>query len=275
MRKLIRRLMTSQYYASIFKQNKEQISELRTLLADQKSKDTLDGILRAYRAVIRKPGYYFTRIADGTCGCYHFTAEDGYRVYGTANPYFLHDIFTLDRNMVYLDGGAYLGDTIQQLLKILHGPCKYIYSFEPNDENYRKMEASVKKYGPIVRCFNAGLDDHNGTAPFLKADASSRVSTLGTDNIHVIDIRSFLAELTENLPTFIKLDIEGKEQEVLNAMSDFIRSNHPDLAVSAYHSLYDLWEIPLQIHRINPDYRVYLRHQSNYFTETVCYAAQP
>ena len=274
MRKIIRKITTSRYYLSVFKQNREQISKLYSILADQKSRDTLDGILKAYTTVLRKPGHYFTGIANDECGCYHFTTEDGYKVYGTANPYFLNDIFTLDTKMVYLDGGAYIGDSIQQLIKILNGPCRYIYSFEPNDENYRKMEASVRAFSSHVRCFNAGLDDHDGVVSFLKADAGSRVSETGTDKTDVIDVRKFLAGLTENLPTFIKLDIEGKEQDVINGMSDFIKSNHPDLAISVYHSLNDLWEIPLQIHKINPSYRIYLRHQSNYFTETVCYATQ-
>lgn len=274
MRKFIRKLTTSQYYANIFKQNKKQISELCSLLADQKSRDTLSGIIKAYKTVLHPPWYYFARIADGACSCYHFTSKEGYKVYGTSNPYFLEDIFNLNSDMIFLDGGAYIGDTIQLLSELLHGPCKYIYAFEPNDENFKKMKASVKKYGPCVCCINSGLDNHDRVVSFLKADAGSRISTDGTEEITVLDAGKFLSDLTENVPTFIKLDIEGKEPEVIKAMDAFIKTHRPDLAISVYHKLEDLWEIPLQIHKINPAYKIYLRHQSNYFTETVCYATQ-
>ncbi len=274
MRNFMKKLSTAKYYADIFKQNEKNISRLYNLLADQKSKDTLSGIMKAYKVTLRAPGYYFTRIAEGDCSCYHFTTKEGYRVCGTSNPYFLNDIFTLNSEMVYLDGGAYIGDTIQLLIKILNKPCRYIYSFEPNEDNYRKMEATVKKYGSHIQCFNAGLGNHDGIVSFIRADAGSRISTEGTDKIHLIDTRRFLAELTENVPNFIKLDIEGKESEVVEAMSDFIKTNRPDLAISVYHRLEDLWEVPLLIHRIYPGYRIYLRHHSNYFTETVCYATQ-
>lgn len=274
MRKFIKKLTTKQYYTNIFRKNKSEIAQLYEILVDQKSKDTLNGVIKAYRAVLRTPGYYFTKISDQECSRYHFTTKSGYRVCGTANPYFLEDIFSLDGEMVYLDGGAYIGDTIRLLIETLHEPCKYIYAFEPNDESYSNMEKNVNNCASYIRCFNVGLGNRDGSASFFKADAGSRVHKKGTEQINVIDMGKFLSELTENIPTFIKLDIEGNESEVVEAMSDFLRSNQPDLAVSVYHKLEDLWEIPLQIHRINPNYKIYLRHQSNYFTETICYATR-
>ncbi len=274
MRKFIKKLTTSRYYAEIFKENNQQLSELYSILQDDESRITLDGILKAYKTISRKPGYYFSEVADGECNNYHFTAADGYKVYGTDNPYFIDEIFHISKEMVYLDGGAYIGDTIQLLYKILGGSCRYVYAFEPNDENYEKLLNVAKRFGNSISCFNAGLDDHDGTVSFIKSDAGSRISENGTESIRVVDIRRFLSELKENYPSFIKLDIEGKEEDVIFAMSDYIKERKPDLAISIYHSLCDLWKIPLQIYRLNPSYKIYLRHQSNYFTETVCYATQ-
>ena len=274
MSKYLRTITTSLYYRNIFKKCKSDISELISLLADQKSKDTLKGLLKAYTSVRRPPAYYFSKIANDICNCYHFTTLDGFEVYGTENPYFLQEIFSLDKDMVYLDGGAYIGDTIQLLCKKIGGACKRIYAFEPNDENYERLLISSRKLGDVISCVNAGLDNHDGTVAFLKADAGSRVSDEGTEKIDVINIKRFLAELSEDYPTFVKLDIEGKESEVIAAMSEFIKEYYPDMAISVYHKLEDLWEIPLQIHRINPEYKIYLRHQSNYYTETVCYATK-
>ncbi len=272
MGKYWKKLTTSLYYRKIFRKNRKEISMLYRRLADQKSKNTLRGILKAYTTIFLTPEFYFSEIADADCRCYHFTTQDGYRVCGTENPYFLPDIFSLDRDMVYLDGGAYIGDTVQLLLKTLGGPCKKIYAFEPNDENFKKLLQSSANFADAISCINAGLDDHDGTASFLKDDAGSRVSEHGTETISVLDAKRFLSELQQDYPTFVKLDIEGKEPAVLAAMADYIQAHQPDMAISVYHTLEDLWRIPLQIAQINPGYQIYLRHQSNYFTETVCYA---
>lgn len=272
MGKYLKKLTTSIYYSKIFKHSKNDINTLYNLLADQKSKDTLKGILKAYTTICKKPEYYFSRITNTNCNNYHFTTANGFKVCGTENPYFLDDIFSFDKEMVYLDGGAYIGDTIQLLFNKLGGACKQTYAFEPNEDIFKKLLESVKVYGNSVTCFKAGLDDHDGTVSFLKADSGSKISDDGTEIIDVVNIKTFLKQLQNNYPTFIKLDIEGKEKVVINAMADFISSKQPDLAISVYHKLEDLWEIPLQIHRLNPKYKIYLRHQSNYFTETVCYA---
>ena len=74
------------------------------------------------------------------------------------------------------------------------------------------------------------------------------------------------------LSNFIKLDIEGKEKEVLMDIEEYIAEQMPDLAICIYHKVEDLWEIPMMIKKINPKYKIYIRHHSNYYTETVCYA---
>ena len=272
MRRIIRRFTTARYYSQIFDENSKNIEDLLDILADERSRTTFIGILKAYTSFFRKPYYYFSNIADSMCKNFHFSAEDGYKVYGTENPYFLKEIFSLDKDMVYLDGGAYIGDTIELLFKVLNGPCKYTYAFEPNDVNFRKIEKLSEKYTDYIACFNAGLDNHTGIVSFVKDDAGSRIIESGAEKIEVIDVGEFLNNLTNNLPTFIKLDIEGKESDVIDSMSIYIKKNSPDLAISIYHKLEDLWQIPLQIHKINPDYKIYIRHQSNYYTETVCYA---
>lgn len=272
MKKYLRKITTRLYYTRIFKENKNDICTLLGLLADQKSKDTFNGILKAYTTIFGTPQRYFSKVANDECCCYHFTTPSGFKVYGTENPYFLSDIFSLDKDMVYLDGGAYIGDSVQLLYKTLGGPCKYTYAFEPDDENFKKLLISTQKFGDKIKCVNAGLDNHDGIVSFLKADAGSRVSEEGTEIIQVVDAKRFLSELIEDLPTFIKLDIEGKESEVLDAMAEYIKEEQPNLAISIYHKLEDLWRIPLQIYKLNPKYKIYIRHQSNYYTETVCYA---
>jgi hypothetical protein len=39
-----------------------------------------------------------------------------------------------------------------------------------------------------------------------------------------------------------------------------------------YHQTSDLYEIPLRVHELHPDYRMYLRHFGNYFDDTLLLA---
>ena len=271
MANLIKQITKSNYYRRIFRENRAKIDELRSVLADDRSAEILDLILKAYKATVRHPGYYFLKAAQ-ECNIFHFVAEDGYVVKGTDNPYFSDEIFNIDNDIVFLDGGGFIGDSLEQLYKKLNGPFRYAYSFEPNPESYAKLLQTVSRHKMNVQCINAGLDNKDGTASFKLSDSGSWIASDGEETITVVDIKRFLKELTDVYPTFIKLDIEGKETDVINAMSDFIKARKPDLAISVYHKLEDLWEIPLLIHSVNKDYKIYLRHQSNYFTETVCYA---
>ena len=60
---------------------------------------------------------------------------------------------------------------------------------------------------------------------------------------------------------FIKLDVEGDEKNVLLGAKELIKNHSPRMMVSAYHKTEDLWELPLLLHKLNPEYRIYLGHQ--------------
>lgn len=71
--------------------------------------------------------------------------------------------------------------------------------------------------------------------------------------------------------TFIKLDIEGAEMDALIGARMSIKKWKPRLAVCVYHRREDLVEIPLYIHGLVPEYKMYLRHYSTCRAETVLY----
>jgi len=43
------------------------------------------------------------------------------------------------------------------------------------------------------------------------------------------------------------------------------------LTIAIYHKPYDLWDIPLLINEINPDYDMYIRAHGDFTTEVVLY----
>lgn len=268
----IQKIKMCLYYRKIFKNNRADVDSLFSMLADQQSKDTLANLMKAYTRIYGKPEYYLSKAANAPCTLYHFSTKTGYKVFGTENPYFLKEIFSFNDSTVYLDGGAYIGDTIETLFKLIGKNLIYVYAFEPNHETYEKLKKTIGKFELSGEYLNLGLSSHDGVEQFYLSDSGSRISKSGDTSVQVINTGRFLSELQVHLPTFIKLDIEGSEQEVLDSAQDYIKNAKPDLAISVYHKLEDLWEIPLMIHKFCPNYKIYLRHQSNYYTETICYA---
>jgi hypothetical protein len=51
-----------------------------------------------------------------------------------------------------------------------------------------------------------------------------------------------------------------------------VAQNAPILAISVYHRPTDLWTIPILMRRLNPRYRLSIRHYSREVDDTVCYA---
>ena len=74
-------------------------------------------------------------------------------------------------------------------------------------------------------------------------------------------------------PTLIKLDIEGFEPAALRGAKKLISSTRPDLAICVYHQPEHLWEIPLFLKTMVPQYRFWMRcHGYNGF-DSVLYAS--
>lgn len=122
--------------------------------------------------------------------------------------------------------------------------------------------------GIRYKLINKGLWSHRDKLKFKSAGCGSAFSDLGDSIVEVDNIDS-LKDIT---PTFIKMDVEGSEYQALVGAKNTIRRSHPRLAICVYHKLEDIWEIPLLIQSIDPDYVFYLRHYSFADNETVLYA---
>ena len=79
-------------------------------------------------------------------------------------------------------------------------------------------------------------------------------------------------ELDNTCPSYLKVDVEGAELDVLAGARRLIAEHAPTLAIVLYHHMADLWTVPLAIKQIRPDYELYLRRYAEDCWETVCYA---
>jgi hypothetical protein len=78
--------------------------------------------------------------------------------------------------------------------------------------------------------------------------------------------------LSAEVPTYIKLDIEGAEMDALKGAAGLIRQHKPVLAVSVYHQQDHLWRIPLYLKTLFPGYQFFLRPHNEEAWDLICYA---
>ena len=182
---IIKRITRANYYRKIFADNKEDIARLNSVLEDRESVDTLNCLISSYCTRWKSPEYYYRKASSQDCTEHHFITDDGYEVKGVENQYFLSEIFELNKCEVFLDGGAYTGDTVKAAQKYFPN-LRLIYAFEPNKETYKKLIDTKRKKGIDVKFFNNGLGKKEGEFRFKNDDAGSRLSDEGSEVIKVL-----------------------------------------------------------------------------------------
>ncbi|HCL00890.1 MAG TPA: hypothetical protein DHW61_00445 [Lachnoclostridium phytofermentans] len=173
---------------------------------------------------------------------------------------------------VFVDAGCCdLGTTLR--LKQHCKKLKRVYAFEPDKSNYETcIKAAEKNFDKdVIRTYCKGTWSKRKTLYFsATSDGSSCISESGTECIEVITIDE-VVDPNERV-TFIKMDVEGSELESLKGAENTIRRDKPKLAICIYHKPEDMYEIPLFIKHIVPEYMLYMRHHSNGDGETALYA---
>lgn len=165
----------------------------------------------------------------------------------------------------FVDIGGFDGFTSEEFRKRCPR-CRRIHFFEPDADNLASAKARLGE-SETVRYYPMGVMDRKETLHFSSQGSSSKVDAGGDVTIHVDRLDALLQEPV----TFIKMDIEGVEGQAIDGALETIARDRPRLAISAYHRADDFWQIPEQILSIREDYRVYLRHYTEGFTETVLY----
>ena len=175
--------------------------------------------------------------------------------------YFPEDIKLSKGYDVFIDCGAYIGDTIQQLIKY-YGKINTLICFEPNIENYNKLQIYLQKNSDNIADTILALPCavYNKEKFFRFKNAGVRSSIVNSEKEG--DERVFSVILDKVLcnfkPTFIKMDIEGSELAALKGARRIIKKYKPDLAICVYHHPTHFWKIPLYLKKLVPEYKLYL-----------------
>lgn len=187
--------------------------------------------------------------------------------------YFDNSIFKFNESETFVDCGALTGDTIQTFNTITNGCYEKIYAFEPETDGFIKMVNNTGSMKNIIY-INTGISDKVSELKFVNLnDGSSHfIFDFEAEDTNCTIKKVLKGDALEINATFIKMDIEGYELKALSGFKNTIKKHKPKLAICIYHKIEDLWEIPLYIKSLNPDYKIFIRHYSSMLFETVCYA---
>ena len=255
-------LFNAEFYAT----HLDEITAARALFADEESRRVYDGIIQ-YKLTGRMD---ILRATESD-------PSDAYR-----------NILHAEEFLTAADLGAYNGDSIRDLRQ--YAPrLRDVIAFEPDRRNFRKLTeyaTALREAGDTltVHPVQAGAWSHTATLTFhgsgnrnagltdAPAEAKGSILPSTADNPYFgktaeVPVTSIdtVCEGDFECHThidYIKYDVEGAETEALLGSRRIIERDAPALLVSAYHRSADLFRLPLLVHELNPDYRLYLRRMA-------------
>jgi FkbM family methyltransferase len=195
----------------------------------------------------------------------------------TADPQYMSDYsvridqqyfeeFMNYKQEVFVDAGGFDGDTSKEFCE-RYGDYKKIIFFEPATKNMALARQRLLGFDRID-FHNIGLSDAKGELRFNPENGSaSSISDSGSETIRVDTLDNIVTESV----SVIKMDLEGWELNALRGSEGHIRRELPKLAIAVYHDSSDFRLIFEYILSIHPKYKVYLRHYTQGWSETVMF----
>ena len=235
----------------VLKEHADDFLWLYKSLGDYRSKQVLYGILNYwYNSDFQELG---------------LAREENY------NQYFDLDLVKPKQTAVYVDIGAYTGDTIINYINTYLN-YKRIYAYEITDESIKAMQNNLKEYPNIIFKKKAAMDVNSEffINNNIESASANTITDEGSQKVIGVTLDSDIKEKID----LIKMDIEGCEERALMGAIGHIKNDTPILLISVYHNHNDLWKLPKLIYSVNDNYQFFLRYFGNryYPTEIVLIA---
>jgi len=224
--------------------NQRKWETLYNCLADQESKATLLDTLR-----------------------YRLSANPKYMTSYTVrlNEQYFESFLKLNGE-TFADAGGFDGDSTAIFCS--HDVnYKEVFFFEPSEKNLTEAKKKLS-HRRDINWMPFGLSDTSGYLAFDPEAGSASSVQMAAD--HAIKIEK-LDDCLNKSVSFIKMDIEGWELHAIDGCKIQIKNNQPKLAIAVYHDASHYWEVWEKITKLNPDYKVRLRHYTQGWSETVMY----
>lgn len=204
-------------------------------------------------------------------------AENWVEPYMYASTFLLHQYShggVRPEGKVFFDCGACCGETA--IWAIEQGASK-VYAFEPNPAAFSYLEKNAATFGEgRIVSVPVGLGAQKGQLALCE-DVSNIGGTrlaegiAGVPTVPVVTLDDWCQENSVQ-PGFIKMDLEGAEVDTIRGAQRTISELRPQLAITLYHRLSDMWNIPILLKQLMPDYRFWCRKNAS-CAEFVLYAS--
>jgi FkbM family methyltransferase len=179
---------------------------------------------------------------------------------------YFEEFLNFKDNPVFVDAGGYDGDTTEEFCKRYPNYQKILF-FEPSKLNLKKALDRLKGYNSI-EFFEEGVSDTESVLSFnSELGSASTISEIGKEKIKCTTIDNRVSEKID----FIKMDLEGWELNALKGAFKHISNDFPNLAIAVYHHPSDFWKTFDFIMNLRNDYKIFLRHYTEGWSETIMY----
>ena len=238
---------------SFLKENVKELKKFYTSLSDYRSKKTFYAIVNNW---------------------YNYDLKNLGEVIEKYFPhYFDLDIIPICKNEVFVDLGAYTGDTIEEFIKT-YGDESYkkIYAYEITDDSMHALKENLYSYPRIIYTKKAVMD-FVGNGSIIAHEISTSSNQVLNEEEGDLLITTLDEDIKEKI-TILKMDIEGSEIHALKGSEKHLIEDHPTLIISIYHGYDDFLRIWKYINSLEIHYKYYLRYYGGpiFPTEIVLYA---
>lgn len=187
--------------------------------------------------------------------------------------YYLDELITPIANEVFVDCGAFDGDSLQEFLERRRQVFDQFLAIEPDPANCKALRSRIESLSletqNKIQVIQSVVGAKHELVTFNATGTAGSGIGKGSYQVECAPLDDILANTK---PTFIKMDIEGAEPDALLGAHQTIGKNTPALAICLYHAQEHLWQIPLQVQSFSDQYSFYLRRYADECWEIVLYA---
>jgi FkbM family methyltransferase len=238
-------------------QHLKDFQRVHDTLVDERSREVLRAVLMA---MLTGDAAYCAAVREG-------------------DQYFCLPAFCDADRQIYVDAGAYVGDSAERFIWAHNGVFTRLYAFEPGARQYAALQTRLKRLREewgldeeATVAVNAGLGEAVGVTQVADRGGAMTNAALGGAEGVAVEVTGLDSFLQGAPITFLKADVEGMEMAVLRGARETIIRHRPKLAICVYHYPEDIPAVCNYVAALVPQYRFALRHHSPRLMETVLYA---
>lgn len=187
--------------------------------------------------------------------------------------YFPHELFRPRTEDTFLDCGAFDGDTVKEVLELCPQGVAAIYAVEADSISFEKLTHFIhslpEAVGSKIHALQVAIGEQRCQLHF---ECTGSLTSKASE--HGVLVECFtIDEVFKDKPlSIIKMDIEGAEYGALQGGRGVIERDCPILAICVYHTQNDIWRIPLLLHDLLPEHKLFLRAYEGDGFQTVVFA---